>query len=340
MRADPIDAIVESLGLPETTAGWLAELAALPPAEDLRLPGDEEARAQLVHLGLTDLDRAEMLAARPTPTGSPSLWWLLQRIRRQVLEGLGGTASLLSWPDLPATLGPTGDYFYPWALLSTLGPVRDFHRQRGIPDPVSWASLADLGQQLRVGRLVRRRGGLPAPGWLSLHFRGSIYQLGRLQFQRALVPLDRIRAALPEATGDLPALSVHIPATGPMTPRLCDESFAQTPDFFGRYFPEEGYRHAVCTSWLLDPQLAEYLPEDSNIVRFQRRFQPVPADQRAPGANDDPAVLEFVFRRQRAPLQAAELDRFPQDTTLHRAIVTHLRAGRHWYFRTGWCPLP
>jgi hypothetical protein len=39
-------------------------------------------------------------------------------------------------------------------------------------------------------------------------------------------------------------------------------------EFFGHHFPDEPVSHFVCHSWLLDPQLVEYLPERSNIVRF------------------------------------------------------------------------
>jgi hypothetical protein len=59
-----------------------------------------------------------------------------------------------------------------------------------------------------------------------------------------------------------------------MTSQACELSFEAAVDFFKRHLPAEKYRLAVCHSWLLDPQLAEYLPTDSNIIQFQRRFQP------------------------------------------------------------------
>jgi hypothetical protein len=338
MGADPIEVVVESLGVPEGTI-WLGELAALEPAEELSLPSDREAQAQLIRLGVEAVDRAEMLAARPTPAGTPGLWWLLERTHRQLLDGTGRADPALVWPELAPTLGQAGYYLYPWTLLSALGPVRDFHRGRGVPDGVSWASLADLGRHMARCRVLLGRGGLAGPGWLSLHYRGDLYQLGRLQFQRIRVPLDQVRTVFADATQELPALDVHIPATGPMGPQLCDDSFAWAAEFFARHFPEDDYRYAVCTSWLLDSQLAEYLPEDSNIMRFQRRFQPVPRDDPQSQTPDDQTVLELVFRRRRSPVSVDELDRLPQDTTLQRAIVGHLRAGRHWHFRTGWCAL-
>ena len=49
----------------------------------------------------------------------------------------------------------------------------------------------------------------------------------------------------------------------------------------------------------------------------------------------DASMLEFVFRRDEQPI-----DELPQDTTLERAVVAHLRAGRHWHTPTGWLTLP
>jgi hypothetical protein len=323
-----MDAVAIRLGLPAEDHAWLAELASLDPTEGLVLPAGAAAEGLLTRLGLAPADVADMLPTGPDPARDPELWWLLARAHRQLVVGIGTAGPMVPWRQLPESLGPAGHFLFCWVFLAALDPVRDYHRGLGIPDAVSWATLADLGQQMGVSRLVLGRAGLAVPNWLTLHFRGAIYALGRLQFQR--VPQE------PVLDGQ-PALSVHIPATGPMTPEACDESFAAARPFFDRYFPEEGYRHAICHSWLLDEQLADYLPADSNIVRFQRRFRPVPP--KPDEATGDQAILEFVFRRRRGPLAPGELDRLPQRTSLERAVVTHLRAGRHWRVATGWCPL-
>ena len=106
-----------------------------------------------------------------------------------------------------------------------------------------------------------------------------------------------------------------------------------------RISPEHPIDTGTCDSWLLDPQLAEYLPATSNIVAFQRRFtltdQP-PDEQVIDGrTRGDRSVLEFVFRSPGTPL-----DRLPQRTALERAAVTHLKAGRHWTQRLGTLALP
>jgi GNAT-like C-terminal domain len=96
---------------------------------------------------------------------------------------------------------------------------------------------------------------------------------------------------------------------------------------------DEPYTAFSCGSWLLDPQLLEYLPEDSNIVRFQRRFELEPYEE-PEGLDADVEVLRFVFRTLTTPL-----DQLPRRTVLQRAIVDHLKAGRHWYWRSGHFPI-
>ncbi|HXY91541.1 MAG TPA: acyltransferase, partial [Acidimicrobiia bacterium] len=162
--------------------------------------------------------------------------------------------------------------------------------------------------------------------WLTQHFAAQLFQLGRLQFN-----LDGWHYA-PQLAALAPpgnALGIHIREMGPLDPVACDASFAAARAFFGRHFATDGFRVAVCTSWLLDEQLSEYLPSDSNIVRFRRRFHMLPGAQ--PG-NDD--VLRFVFD-ERDPVA----DAVPARTTLERAVADHLRAGGEWYVRTGWVEL-
>src|SRR5438094_9230174 len=99
---------------------------------------------------------------------------------------MGGYAPLqLPGPVTEST--PLGRYFCVYVYLAALADVRRFHLQRGIPDDISWATLSDLGRNLKRDRLLLGDGGLRTSGWLTLHFRGSLYELGRLQFNRLSV---------------------------------------------------------------------------------------------------------------------------------------------------------
>jgi GNAT-like C-terminal domain/N-acyltransferase N-terminal domain len=334
--------VAERLSLGEDFGPWLEELEALGPHEKrARIPPAVETTVALERLGVTHADATEIMRGLPEVEDDPALTWLLGRCYHRLAHNLGRLdAEVGEWPDLRDALGGPGRYFYAYVFLAALEDIRGWHRQRGIPDDVSWATLADLGRQMALHRKMYGSGGLDTQWWLVLHWRGALYQLGRLQFGPYRIASgtdssevwyeddDAGRMGPGFRRGD-PALGVHIPETGPLSPAACNHSFAWARDFFAQHRPEDNYRIATCVSWLLDDQLEEYLPEDSNLVRFQRRFRLVPGAE-----ENDVEIFKFVFKSGTPTTTGV-----PQRTTLERAIVEHLRAGRHWRVRTGWLEL-
>ncbi|MEQ4208879.1 acyltransferase domain-containing protein [Actinopolymorpha sp. B9G3] len=294
------------------------------------LPDDAEAADQLAQLAVEPVDQATTLASRPDPTRHPELWWLLDRGYHVLLATMGQPPAG-GWPALPAATGPVGRHLYAWLCLAVLPHVRRFHTARGVPDDISWATLTDLGQELISSRLLTGTSGLDASWNLPRVLRGTYYKLGRLTFERGLPAPDPSNHPVlrPGQTG----IGTHIPSgAGPLHPEACDDSFAQARAFFPHHLPEQPATFG-CHSWLMDDQLAEYLAEDSNIIQFQRRF-----DRFTDREPADWAPLEHLFHRRYEGKHPPTdlLNELPQETTLQRAIVTHLLAGGHWYNRTGW----
>ena len=330
------DRLIERLGGGDDIRNWVERLDGIgAPAGPVVLPEGSELVQTLLRLSVVHEDIDTLLALRPTPAGDPELWWLLERSVGALRQRMGAVEDWVRIPPLPESLGPLQRYFFVYVFVAALPDVRAYHRQRGVPDEVSWATLADLGRQMAVYRKRAGESGFDDPVWVTLHFTGAIYQLGRLQFERVRLgnTLGRaISAVDPAFRPGSPALSVHIPGYfGPFSPGACDASFAAAVTFFAKHFPEDQCEVGVCHSWLLDEQLAEYLPETSNIVRFQRRFRP--AFQ--PGDNDG-GTLRFVFGLE----TDRPLDIYPQRTTLERAVIGHIRSGRHWHGGVGWLRFP
>ena len=225
----------------------------------------------------------------------------------------------LDVPDWPAGLDAGTERFQLLALLSTVPAIRAWFDAHGVPAEVTRDSLGDLGEKLR-------NYGIATTGvdWLTMVVTGRVFALGRLQFEPdTTVP----------HTGE-PAFGVHIPELGPLDAAGCDASFARASAFFESVLGDTTTRAFVCHSWLMDDQLARYLPAESNILRFQRRFELVDTPETdAPRDNvthGDTAVAKFVFRR---PL--AELPAIAPASRLERAVIEHLAAGGHWRERTG-----
>ncbi|MGW0814821.1 acyltransferase domain-containing protein [Streptomyces viridiviolaceus] len=300
------------------------------------LPDADDLPEVLLDLAVPHEDINTLVGLRRAVTGDAGTVRLLEECVQELVRGLGEVGGPTSGPDrfgerlaeAPAALGA---YFAAYVFVAALPHTRAYHRERGVPADVTRHTLADLGRNMAGHRRRHGTGGVQAPGWLAHHFRGEIYQLGRLQFERARIgqrTAPVLRSAGLDAVPGEPCLTLHIPDfRGPLSPAACDRSLALAREFFPRHFPEEPYRAATCHSWLLDPQLKDHLPADSNIVRFQERFRVARADT----GPDDAEAVRFVFGN---PCLAAES--LPRRTSVERAVGDHLRAGGHWYLGHGW----
>lgn len=310
---------------------WLDVLAAVEPA-DVTLPIGYDLVEALLALGVPHVDVADARAAGPAPGSAAS--WLVERTASVLLLGLGNLDPHPTPPDYPHV-----HEVLRWvpllAMVAAAPHARRWWSERGVGHDVVRATFADVGRHLTHTRRRHGHGGLCVnAGWLALHARGRIVQLGRLQWERSLLSsadAAAIAAQEPTVQAGEPALGCHIPDyCGPFTPAACEASTERAVRFFADVFPDEEIGLATCHSWLLDPALGDHLPPDSNIAAFRRRYRVVPRT-----VTDDQAVVEFVFGRRED-----DLDALPQRTSLERAVVGRLRDGGHWTGGLGWHPWP
>ena len=190
------------------------------------------------------------------------------------------------------------------SFVARIPELQARHRALGLTDEESRATIRSLPRHVALHRECGGEPGGWEVEWIEMIWDGKLSELGRLQF---------------EDHGD-GVLDVHIPETGlPLAPRACDASFARAREVY------PGHHTARCTSWLLDPQLADALPPASNIVRFQRRFE---LRDEGREANDD--VRRFVFHTYER-----DLGKLTSRTTLERALIERMRAGGTWRAPTG-----
>lgn len=331
-----VPGILDVLRRDERCAAWLESLEALDVGNlpDAPLPSGAAYDDALAWLAVPSDDRSTMQELHAILADSPDLEWLRARAVASLLAAMDVVASPHGFPVWPAETGELGRFFYVFVYASVLPETRKLFARRGISEEIQRATMADIGRNMLVHRKRHGTHGLAAPDWLMLHARGMIYQLGRLQFERARLGSRTgttiQESGFPGRTGD-PTLSIHIPDfMGSMSPEACDASFAQAAAFFPAHFPDEAVQTAVCNSWLLDTQLRDYLPAASNTIAFQRRFRHI---RQGEWANDGP--LRFVFGPVDWPLED-----YPQDTSIQRAVVNHLKAGGSWHGGMGWMEFP
>jgi hypothetical protein len=242
---------------------------------------------------------------------------LAQPVSRAASEALRALLAGAELPDVPDEDGAV-------AVLLLAPHIAELLAGRGVAPEVIAATVADIGRHLRRHRRATGEPGLLNWRWFHLHASGRLIEVERLQFE------------VLECAGDLRelvgpwALNIHIPAlSGPLTPEVVDSSLASGVEEVRRAWPGIRLRSAVCESWLLDPFLAERLPQ-SNIARFAERFTPhgSPVDEPT-----DP--LYFLWGHR-------DLGRLPASpsTSLERVVVERIRAGGTWQTGRGALRLP
>jgi len=336
--------VARCLGLGDAETEWLAKLEKAQPSSPIAALDSHRLADLHGRLQVPVEDREAIVETMPRADRDPELWWLLDRshhlLAHDIVNRVRQTGPPPATPPaiLPATLG----LFSVHLIVVAVDGILRCHRELGIPEDVSWETLSILGRRMAAFRAKHGRTGIELSQWDWMRFFGLLYQVGRLE----VIPYRL--CTHPEAgplfwyddetirrrgrgfrRGD-PALSIHVPSGDPLTPGACDASFARLPTAFKAVHPGEPPLVATCTSWLLDDQLSEYLSPDSNILRFARRFELVPGS-----LDNDEAVLHYVFGAS----HEKELGALPQRTTLERAVVKHIRSGRHWRPRTGWTSL-
>jgi len=162
-----------------------------------------------------------------------------------------------------------------------------------IRDPNAWTPVLDIGEDRIVGHLV------------TPHFvQREPVALTAAEWKQVMGPGDDI-------------VEVHIAGGSKMGHDECLESYRQALEFFPGYYPDMKFTGFTCWSWLLDPNLAEILPPESNIVQFQRDFHQLPV----PG--NEAQAYDLVFGSS-----TVDPTKVTPTTSLQRAIADYVRSGR------------
>ena len=158
--------------------------------------------------------------------------------------------------------------------------------------------------------------GFDRGSWTPRQVSAKLFRIGQLEYE------------LTDLEGE-PVVSLHIPTDVDLRPEVLQPSVKEGLAEFYRLFPEYAGKKVFCESWLLSPLLKNFLPEDSNILRFQALFDMEP--EGIPG-ND---VLLWVFKNPKLPREE-----YPENTSLQRKLKQFLLNGGQFLEGRGCLRLP
>lgn len=139
--------------------------------------------------------------------------------------------------------------------------------------------------------------------WTARQINALLFRIGELEYEMTTI-------------NEKPIVSVHIPSDAIFTDEKCTESLNEAKKFFARFFPTFNGVDYMCESWLLMPELKTFLSKDSNIIKFQNRFEIKEV------IYEDKEYLEWVFKTRNC-----EIKDLPEKTTLQRKLKDHLLKG-------------
>lgn len=201
-----------------------------------------------------------------------------------------------------------------WALafyLRLSAQVYEKYQEKGISDEIFDWTFYDI--TIWCKECFRKYGiyGLEEVWWLALSVKMKLFRLGRLQFEPIQLKEDMVgrQRTIPAGTE---VLNVHIPEGEPLDYHACIESLRMAEEFFG------GKKQIfVCDSWLLSPNLKEVLPENSNILRFQRMFEVTKVHYAFPQAEQ--RIFGDILEDKTS---------YPEDTSLRRNAKAYILSGK------------
>lgn len=142
--------------------------------------------------------------------------------------------------------------------------------------------------------------------WGSFFMKGYLIQIGRLQYEVGVKNFSKLDKYFEEKHQ---YIYIHIPRGNDLNEKDVNESFSLADEYIKKCYLElKNEKLAYYTqTWLLSPEIKEILPTDSNILKFQNKFNVIEYEE---NVND---FLNFVFDKGLGEVNYKDL---PERTTL------------------------
>lgn len=207
-----------------------------------------------------------------------------------------------------------GDLLCVLIYMAASGYTHEEYRKNGIPDEVFYNTFNCLAEKMETNMKFKGVWGYPSETWPALHTGMEIFRIGRLSYELQTANADVTSEDRVLIEKGQKYLYMHISDNEKLCG--CEESIRNAREFFAEFYPEYAHGVIYTRTWLLEPRLSELLPEDSNIMRFQKLFNIF-------GRMDNmPEVAVRVFGEYKE-----KPDEYIPTTSLAKEIVNYFKKG-------------
>ena len=205
-------------------------------------------------------------------------------------------------------------------LLLSAETLYKRYLKQGISEEIFYDTIKDLKYKLIECIDCKGYVGTFVPHWFERFYRLERFALGRFQYDFTDTDREIVTPGGVRIKKGTKVLFLHIPSSGvPLTDDVRMDSYKKAYDFFkDTSYVKNGKIVFVCHSWLLYKKHYEFLPQNSNILKFMNDFYIY--DGYISETNED--LWRIFGKYEKAP--ACEL---PEDTSLKRAYKKWLCDG-------------
>ena len=205
-------------------------------------------------------------------------------------------------------------------ILSCTPRLYQLYEEEGIDEEIYWDSMVDL--RCKVVECMECKGvpGTFVGSWFNGWFRMGRFALGRFQYEPLCFNYSK-PVELPNGEILLPGTPIgnmHIPSSGvPLTDEVRNDSYRKAYDFLSKRFKTSKV-FLRCDSWLLFSRHPEFLPENSNILKFFNDFHLIVKAERDQFGDDWRLFGRYA---------EGDIKDLPEDNSLRRAYKKWLLDG-------------
>lgn len=190
------------------------------------------------------------------------------------------------------------------------------YRRLGISDTIYVDSMAAFSRFVREHKESYGCYGFDRGSWTPRQVSAKLFRIGQLEYEMTTLEGQSV-------------VSLHIPTDVDLRPEVLVPSIREGLAEFYRLFPDYAGKTIYCHSWLMSPLLKDFLPENSNILQFQKLFDMEP--EGIPGNG----VILWVFKNPKLPKEE-----YPENTSLQRKLKKFFLDGGEFLEGKGYLRLP
>ena len=219
------------------------------------------------------------------------------------------------------------------ALVYAFLPViYDKYRAKKISDEIFYDTMSDIRIWIDDHKARTNEDGLFELNWIMHHMNMNIFKIGRLQYQKSIWYFKPAKTKNGTRLNfGTKIFNMHIPRGEKLVYEDCVESVRMAQEFFKKYFPEFPNNKYMCFSWLLYPGNKEFMPEGSNILKFQSMFE-ILVEKEEP---QPPYLWLYGVKLKNADLMKNKketgsygfTDQLPQKSSLQKSTIEYIKNG-------------